>query len=158
MAQIPVKAQTGLAAPPPSDDWRHFRYVGYDDYLKGTGGATRLCAAGGRRTLCIESSSKAHEMGWQVFSVDRERLSFQRDRLGVEACTDREGRYGSGCGLLRRQDDSEVGGDCHGRHGLRRRLCQRECSCLSREKRKADADGSRRDRAGVGISITVSRK
>jgi hypothetical protein len=80
----------------------------YVDYANGEddgGAAAALCAFGGLRILCAEPGSKTHEMGGQVVTVNHELIAFRRDRLGIEARSNRERFQNSGCGLRRRKDD-----------------------------------------------------
>src|ERR1041385_4790259 len=95
-------------------------------------------------------------MGRQVFYVDHEHVPFQPDRLGAEARTDRGGLHDSGCGLRRRQNDREVGHPCHQRQNLRRRLRQRQHSCIVQQEFAIDPGGSRRNKASFCISATIS--
>src|ERR1700678_1747597 len=123
-----------LAPSEPIAILRDCGHVGYSDYLQGTSANTALCAARRLRASCDDASEEALEMGRQIFCGTHELISFQLDRLGLNAYTDREGFHDSGCRVRRWPNDSEVGG-CHARHSVRCRLCRRQHRLLSSKKR-----------------------
>src|SRR5260221_13584310 len=70
-----------------------------------------------RITIHVEPGSKANQVDWQILFVGDEPITFQRDRLGVEACSDREALHDSGCRLRRGGSNSRICGGCDGGEG-----------------------------------------